>query len=142
MTRLLIAEDQPDEAANIARLMGSLLQVETQTVPDVTSLLALLDPWKPDVTLLDLCLLGSTPDDTINAIPEIVKRCPVVVFTGQAHLQADNYRKRCIRNGARSFVQKDHVGAGGWQMLAAIVRDAFLAEWSRTRKATQPLRVP
>lgn len=140
MTKLLIIEDQPEEAANMARLMGGLLQVETQTTPSLALSKAILRAWKPDVVLLDLGLSDSGPAQTVEAITDMSKERPIVVVTSQRGIEADNIRKQAMRNGARNFVQKDHIGIGGWQMLAGIIRDAFLQEWAKSRTKTQPLR--
>lgn len=140
MKRLIVIEDNPDEAANLVRNMGRLLEVEAVHTPDLYSARGLLGTWHPDVALIDLKLLDSDPPQTIEALGELSKSCPFIVLTGQVGLEADSLRKLAIKNGARNFVQKDHVAVGGWQMLAGIIRDAFLWDLANGRKKTQPLK--
>jgi len=140
MKRLLIIEDDPDEASNLVRNMMKLLEVEAVHSPDLFSARGILQSWRPDVAVIDLKLLDSNPPQTIEALPELSKACPFIVLTGQVGLEADSLRKQAIKNGARNFVQKDHVAAGGWQMLAGIIRDAFLWDLANGRKKTQPLQ--
>ncbi len=139
MKRLLVIEDNPDEAANLVRNMGKLLEVEAVHTPDLASGRSLVSAWRPDVVVIDLKLLDSEPHETIDAITALSKLCPIIVLTGQVGLEADSLRKLAIKNGARNFVQKDHVAVGGWQMLAGIIRDAFLWDLANGRKKTQPL---
>lgn len=140
MNRLLIIEDNKQEADNLVELVARPLEVETRIAVNMTEGLVLIETWHPDAVLLDLGLPDSPPEITIGQIPRIASLChALVILTGNSGLDADAMRIRCITLGARSFVQKDHILGSGWRLLAGLLRDAGIAQKAERRK-TQPLR--
>lgn len=140
MKRLLIIEDNIAEGGNISRIMGNLLECQVQVARTLAEAWELIREWQPEVIVADIGLPDSPPEATISAIIELSRSCPVIILTGQTGIEADLLRKRAIRNGARSFVQKDHA-ATCWNCLAATIRDAYLSAFvSRTK--TQPIFMP
>jgi two-component system response regulator DevR len=122
---VLIADDSD---ALVRRLVGLLADVDglevigrAGTVPEVARAIRTL---KPDVVILDLQMPGGSGIDVLEGLQQdgATPVVPVViVLTNHAGPQ---YRKKCLKSGARFFMDKstefERVGA----VLSSLIRDA------------------
>jgi DNA-binding NarL/FixJ family response regulator len=122
---VLIADDSD---ALVRRLVGLLADVDglevigrAGTVPEVSRAIRTL---KPDVVILDLQMPGGSGIDVLEGLQQdgATPVVPVViVLTNHAGPQ---YRKKCLKSGARFFMDKssefERVGA----VLSSLIRDA------------------
>lgn len=87
--KILIVEDDVPMWELITRLLQPLkVEFPTSEIVIIGSLFRAMEIINsvpaPDITLLDLKLNDSDPDDTIQHIKDIHSKCPVVVITNQA----------------------------------------------------------
>ena len=119
---VLIADDSD---ALVRRLVGILANVDglevigrAGTVPEVLPAVRTL---KPDVVILDLQMPGGCGIEVLEGLKQDCAPPVVIVLTNHAGPQ---YRKKCLKSGARFFMDKssefERVGA----VLSGLIRDA------------------
>jgi DNA-binding NarL/FixJ family response regulator len=99
--------------ATLSELRGIELAGHAGTVPEALHAVRSL---RPDVVILDLQMPGGRGMDVLKTIRREQPGSTVIVLTNHSHLQ---YRKRCLENGARSFLDK----STEFQKVAAVLRE-------------------
>jgi DNA-binding NtrC family response regulator len=126
MSRILIADDQPDVLAALSLLLkGERFQIESVSSP--AGVLTAIDSQELDVVLMDLnyardTTSGSEGLDLLSRIHAIDPTLPVVVMTawGSVDLAVE-----AMRRGARDFIQKPWDNA---RLLAVLRTQVELGE--------------
>lgn len=105
--RLLLIEDEPSAVDLTKRILGPFASRIDDTAR-LADALSLIQIRAYDVIILDLRLLDSDKDETIEAIPTIkhAANAPIVVATGWPD---PNLKERCLRAGADAFVAKNEL---------------------------------
>ena len=102
--RVLIADDSQVVAERLRTMLAELGGIDIAghagTVPEALHAVRSL---RPDVVILDLQMPGGHGMSVLKTIKREQPGLPVIVLTNHSHSQ---YRKRCLENGARSFLDK------------------------------------
>lgn len=102
MSVLIVEDDRPS-----ANLLASLCELEGKRT-EIAATLALamerLNSRSFDVVFLDLTLMDSTPEGSVDAITAMKQRSSVVVVTGNS---SEDLRTRAIANGADGYLDKN-----------------------------------
>src|SRR5438093_4995306 len=107
MTRILIADDQPDVLAAL-RLLLKVEHYEIQTASSPKGVLNAVDSQQLDIVLMDLnyardTTSGSEGLDLLSRIHAVDPDLPVVVMTAWGNV---DLAVEAMRRGARDFIQK------------------------------------
>jgi DNA-binding NarL/FixJ family response regulator len=101
---VLIADDSQVVAERLRTMLSELRGIEIAghagTVPEALHAVRSL---RPDVVILDLQMPGGRGMDVLKTIRNEQPGLTVIVLTNHSHSQ---YRKKCLENGARSFLDK------------------------------------
>lgn len=103
--RILIAEDEPNAAELVRRLL-TLSGLDICAFELVGTLEEAVDKVKsepPDVLILDLRLKDTPASAAVMAIHELARLCPVVVMSGS---QPAEYMAKCHAAGAMAYLHK------------------------------------
>ena len=105
--RILLAEDNPDDATLIQReLRQSGVDVTIRRVDSAAAFRAALDEVDPDVVITDHSMPQFTARDALNIAREARPATPVIVVTGSLDEEtAADY----IKEGAADYVLKTHL---------------------------------
>jgi CheY-like chemotaxis protein len=104
---LLLAEDHPDVAQALSRLLGEDFDV-VAVVPDGEGLIALAHQLQPTVIVADVGLEGL---DGISATIEIRRRSPAVTIVLITASDDLSVRARALAAGASGFLSKREAGS-------------------------------
>src|SRR5262249_1127538 len=122
MSRILIADDQPDVLAALRLLLkGENFDIVTASSP--AGILNIVETQELDLVLIDLnytrdTTSGSEGLDLLSRIPKIDRTLPVVVMTAWSSVDV---AVEAMRRGARDFIQKPWDNA----RLLAVLRTQF-----------------
>jgi DNA-binding NarL/FixJ family response regulator len=121
---VLIADDSD---AIVRRLVGLLADVDglevigrAGTVPEVSRAVQTL---KPDVVILDLQMPGGSGIDVLEGLKQDGAGPVVIVLTNHAGPQ---YRKKCLKSGARFFMDKSTEFERVGTVLSGLIRESDL----------------
>lgn len=105
--RLLLIEDEESAVQVMKRLLGPFASIIHST-PRIATARQMLTSHDYDVIILDLSLLDSDREQTIEAIPELrrLSSAPVIVATGWP---SEDIRQQCLNAGAAAFVAKNEM---------------------------------
>jgi two-component system response regulator DevR len=119
---VLIADDSD---ALVRRLVGLLADVDglevigrAGTVPEASRAIRTL---KPDVVILDVQMPGGSGIDVLEGLKLDCATPVVIVLTNHSGPQ---YRKRCLKSGARFFMDKSTEFERVGTVLNGLIRDA------------------
>jgi len=101
---VLIADDSQVVAERLKTLLSEVSGIETAgqagTVPEALHAVRSL---RPDVVVLDVQMPRGRGIDVLKTIRRERTALAVIVLASQSHSQ---YRKKCLENGAHSFLDK------------------------------------
>ncbi len=131
--RILLAEDNPDDAALIQReLQQSGVDVTIRRVHSAAAFRAALDEVDPDVVLTDHSMPQFTAGDALKIAREAKPQTPVIVVTGSLDEEtATDY----IKEGASDYVLKTHLGRLPAALVGALERRRALIATQAAHKA-------
>jgi len=119
---VLIADDSQVVAERLSSMLSELSGIEIAghagTVPEALHAVRSL---RPDVVILDLQMPGGHGMDVLKTTKREQPGLTVIVLTNHSHWQ---YRKKCLENGARSFLDKSTEFQEVAVVLRELVRDA------------------
>jgi DNA-binding NarL/FixJ family response regulator len=102
--KVLIADDSQVVAERLRTLLSEVIGIEIAglagTVPEALHAVRSL---RPDVVILDLQIPGGRGMDVLKTIRKEQPGLTVIVLSNHSHSQ---YRKKCLENGAHSFLDK------------------------------------
>ena len=139
--RILIIEDDAEQAHQIARLLSEEIRLSKSPHPaSIISVRTFFEGLTKareehfDACLIDLCLPDSHWQRTIGMIPDLAEHVPVVTMTGRAEeTQACN---ESLFGGADDFISKDRLArrpCDAWEALwKAAARRAYRHEQATT----------
>jgi DNA-binding NarL/FixJ family response regulator len=114
---VLIADDSQVVVERLRAMLSELREIElagqARTVPEALHAVRSL---RPDVVILDLQMPGGRGMDVLKTVQREQPGSAVIVLTNQSHSQ---YRKKCLENGARSFLDK----STDFQEVAVVLRE-------------------
>jgi|SRR6516165_5746293 DNA-binding NarL/FixJ family response regulator len=115
--RVLIADDSQVVAERLRTMLAELGGIDIAghagTVPEALHAVRSL---RPDVLILDLQMPGGHGMDVLKTIKREQLGLTVIVLTNHSDSQ---YRKKCLENGARSFLDK----SAEFQEVAVVLRE-------------------
>jgi len=131
--RILLAEDNPDDAALIQReLRHSGVDVTIRRVHDAAAFRQALEDVNPDVVLTDHSMPQFTARDALRIALEARPQTPVIVVTGSLDEEtAADY----IKQGASDYVLKTHLVRLPAALVGALERRRALAATEAAHKA-------
>jgi DNA-binding NarL/FixJ family response regulator len=119
---VLIADDSQVVVERLKTMLCELRGIDiaehASTVPEALHAVRSL---RPDVVLLDLQMRGGRGMDLLKTIRREQPGLTVVVLTNHSHSQ---YRKKCLENGAHSFLDKSTEFHKVAAVLGELVRSA------------------
>ncbi len=104
-TRVLLLEDNPDDAALVERALRGA-NVKLTHVQDMRSFERLLEPQSFDLVLSDFELPGGSTYDVLNILKTRGLNMPVIVVSGTI---GEEIAVDVMRAGARDYVMKDRL---------------------------------
>lgn len=127
--RLLLIEDEESAVQVTKRLLGPFASLIHAT-PRLALAKKMVTEHSYDVVILDLSLLDSDREQSIEAIPELKRlaKAPVIVATGWP---SDEIKQQCLNAGADAFVAKNE-----------LTRTVLMAVQVALEKAPQKVREP
>jgi len=133
--RILLAEDNPDDAALIQRQLGqSGVDVTIRRVDSAPAFLAALDEVDPDIVLTDHSMPQFTARDALRIARDARPQTPVIVVTGSLDEEtAADY----IKQGAADYVLKTHLVRLPAALVGALERRRALVATQAAHKALQ-----
>jgi PAS domain S-box-containing protein len=131
--RILLAEDNPDDALLIQReLRESGVDVTIRRVDSAAAFRAALDEVDPDVVLTDHSMPQFTARDALTIARAARPQTPVIVVTGSLDEEtAADY----IKKGAADYVLKTHLGRLPAALVGALERRRALVATDAAHKA-------
>ena len=131
--RILLAEDNPDDAALIQReLRRSGVDVTLRRVDSAVAFRAALDEVDPDVVLTDHSMPQFTAHDALKIARDARPATPVIVVTGSLDEEtAADY----IKEGAADYVLKTHLTRLPAALVGALERRRALVATEAAHKA-------
>jgi len=131
--RILLAEDNPDDAALIQReLRHSGVDVTIRRVHSAATFRAALDEVDPDIVLTDHSMPQFTAHDALKIAREVRPATPVIVVTGSLDEEtAADY----IKEGASDYVIKTHLVRLPAALVGALERRRALVATEAAHKA-------
>ncbi|HEV8401050.1 MAG TPA: response regulator [Gemmatimonadales bacterium] len=131
--RILLAEDNPDDAALIQRqLRQSGVDVAIRRVDSASLFRAALDEVDPDVILTDHSMPQFTARDALRIARDARPQTPVIVVTGSLDEEtAADY----IKDGAADYVLKTHLVRLPAALVGALERRRALVATEAAHKA-------
>jgi DNA-binding NarL/FixJ family response regulator len=118
---VLIADDSRAVTERLTTLFSKVRGIEivghAGTFPEA---LRAVHSLRPDVVILDLQMPGGRGIEVLKTIKEGQASPIVIVLTNHAYPQ---YRKRCLENGAHSFLDKSTEFAKAATVLKQLVDD-------------------
>jgi CheY-like chemotaxis protein len=114
-SRVLLAEDHPEVAKAICRLLAQDCEV-VGTVADGRAVLEAAQRLLPDVIVVDLNLPNVNGLEACRQITQANPASKVIVFSA---MNDPDVRQRCFELGASAFVSK---GMGGRDLLSTVKR--------------------
>jgi len=131
--RILLAEDNPDDAALIQReLQQSGVDVTIRRVHSPAAFRAALHEVDPDVVLTDHSMPQFTASDALKIAREAKPQTPVIVVTGSLNEEtAADY----IKEGASDYVLKTHLGRLPAALVGALERRRALIATEAAHRA-------
>lgn len=130
MTRILIVDDSALLCERISDFLSSMGMVEV--VGSATRPLEALEGIQmhnPDVVILDLHLVGGSGLEVLEGLQTQTKRPKVIVLTNYPY---DEYRKKCLTNGAMAFLDKTTEFGKLTYLLTDINTQISEAQWGQT----------
>ena len=137
MNSILLIEDDVRFAEAFKAYAKRICSVEVVSVPSMLEAFAMLKLAEFSAIALDLTLTDSEPRQTIAAIHRLDQFAPVIIVTGATGDAAGIMRNLSVINGAAAFIQKDHIGMGGWALAISIMLDAYLRRRALKLKTDQ-----
>jgi PAS domain S-box-containing protein len=133
--RILLAEDNPDDAALIQRqLRQSGVDVTIRRVDSAPAFRAALDEVDPDIVLTDHSMPQFTARDALRIARDARPQTPVIVVTGSLDEEtAADY----IKQGAADYVLKTHLVRLPAALVGALERRRALVATEVAHKALQ-----
>ena len=133
--RILLAEDNPDDATLIQRqLRQSGVDVTIRRVDSAPAFLAALDEVDPDIVLTDHSMPQFTARDALRIARDARPQTPVIVVTGSLDEEtAADY----IKQGAADYVLKAHLVRLPAALVGALERRRALVATEAAHKALQ-----
>jgi PAS domain S-box-containing protein len=131
--RILLAEDNPDDAVLIQReLRKSGVDVTIRRVDSAAAFRAALDEVDPDIVLTDHSMPRFTAHDALKIAREARPQTPVIVVTGSLDEEtAADY----IKEGASDYVLKTHLVRLPAALVGALERRRSLVATQAAHKA-------
>jgi len=131
--RILLAEDNPDDASLIQReLRKSGVDVTIRRVDSAAAFRTALDEVDPDIVLTDHSMPQFTARDALRIAREARPQTPVIVVTGSLDEEtAADY----IKEGASDYVLKTHLARLPAALVGALERRRALVATEAAHKA-------
>jgi PAS domain S-box-containing protein len=131
--RILLAEDNPDDASLIQReLRKSGVDVTIRRVDSAAAFRTALDEVDPDIVLTDHSMPQFTARDALRIAHEARPQTPVIVVTGSLDEEtATDY----IKEGASDYVLKTHLARLPAALVGALERRRALVATEAAHKA-------
>ena len=131
--RILLAEDNPDDAVLIQRqLRQSGVDVTIRRVDSASLFRAALDEVDPDVILTDHSMAQFTAQDALRIARDARPQTPVIVVTGSLDEEtAADY----IKQGAADYILKTHLVRLPAALVGALERRRALVATAAAHKA-------
>lgn len=134
-SKVVLVEDHPMVRERLAQIINKDLEMEVVGEADnIREALSLIDKAKPDITIVDITLRGSSGLELIKDLKALGVLTPVLVLS--MHDEA-LYAQRSLRAGARGYISKDEDSS---EIIHAIRRvlagDIYLSP-SMTEKVVQ-----
>lgn len=105
---VFLVEDAPCIQQVLSEVIEAIPGLELVGVADsVAKALVRLAQHMPNVVIVDLVLRDGTGFEVLRAVKQRTSSCQVLVFTGH---DAEQYRTRCLANGADHFFSKARQG--------------------------------
>ncbi|MBI4178169.1 PAS domain S-box protein [bacterium] len=101
--RILLVEDNPDDAIFIREILSPDLAFDVVWVTTLAKAAGILDHVTFAAALLDLSLPDSTGIDTVRRFHQAAPDLPVIVLTG---MESETLGIESIQNGAQDYLQK------------------------------------
>lgn len=112
--RILVVEDDPEQAAYIERLLRQASTVfEPMHAVTLRSALMVLENRHVDLVLLDLSLPDVHGFDTVQQFVKAAPATPFIVLTGGSGVDEMQMAMRCISLGAQDYQLKNEVMSAG-----------------------------
>ncbi|MFC2079425.1 diguanylate cyclase [Candidatus Bipolaricaulota bacterium] len=135
--RMLLVEDNPDDAVIVKRLLGGSEYVgELTVVSRIRDSVRLIDDGLVDMVLLDLSLPDSTDLRGLHRLRAHAPEIPIIILTGLSDL---GMAEQAVRSGAQDYLIKDQLEGN---LLQHAVRFAELRHSFRSELEELALRDP
>jgi DNA-binding NarL/FixJ family response regulator len=116
--KTMIVEDSPHLSEILATIVKGMPGLELVAVVDnAADALVGFEQNRPGLIILDLVLAKGTGFDVLRGVKRIAPECRVLIFT--AH-DAEQYRVRCMADGADYFLSKVRQARELTQLLAKL----------------------
>ncbi len=126
--RILIADDQPLVRERLVQLISQEEDVAVcGEAADAAQTLRAVDVLNPDLLIVEIAMQGNGGTGLLRDIQAHQVRTPVLVFS---HCDESLYGARCIRAGARGYVNKRETAKGIMQAIRRVLQGSVHASES------------